>query len=102
MSVTQKFEPSTKKLTIKLPDRFNFDIYSSFRNAYRDITPQQVSSVYVDLSSTSYIDSAALGMLLLLGEHFKHTTVNITHCSEYIIQILEIANFSKKFNITGR
>lgn len=80
--------------------QFNFNVYSEFREAYRDIEPGQVSTLVVDLKNTEYIDSAALGMLLLLEEHFKDLPVNIRNCSEYTLQLLQVANFDKRFNVS--
>jgi len=100
MSVTQKLDLKNKKLVIYINGSFNFDQHSAFRDAYRDIETDKGMSVSVDLQHSEYMDSAALGMLLLLDEHFKDQRINITNCSSYIKQVLDIVNFEKKFNIS--
>ena len=52
--------------TIKIIGRFDFSSQRDFRNAYQQ---QHAKKFVVDLSQTEYIDSSALGMLLLLKEH---------------------------------
>lgn len=100
MSVTQKYDASANKLVISISDAFNFSVNSAFRDAYRDIKPDRNLNVIVDLQRADYMDSSALGMLLLLAEHFKEQKISIINCSEYTRQVFDIANFTKKFNIS--
>ena len=53
----------------------------------------------VDLSNTEYLDSSALGMLLLLREHAggENANIEITQASADVRKILDVANFSKLF-----
>jgi len=99
MSVVQKYDSSNRKLLITINGPFNFSVYSAFRDAYRDIDPKSVAEISVDLQENDYIDSSALGMLLLLEEHFPDCRINILNGSEYTKQVLEIAKFEQKFNI---
>ncbi len=100
MSVSHSYDASTQTLSLRVRDRFNFDIYDEFRSNYRDYSCEQVKQIELDLASTDYMDSAALGMLLLLDEHFKHSPLHITNCSEFASNLLRIANFHRKFNIS--
>lgn len=90
---------TNKQLRIRIENHFNFSVYPEFRQAYRDISPQAIDQIEVDIQDVTYIDSAALGMLLLLGEHFSGTRIQITHASQFVKQVLDIANFGKKFDI---
>jgi len=100
MSVVQKYDSSSRKLFITINGPFNFSEHSAFRDAYRDVKPESITEVNVDLQKTDYIDSSALGMLLLLEEHFPGCRINVVNCSEYTKQVLEIAKFEQKFNIS--
>jgi anti-anti-sigma factor len=53
------------------------------------------------MDGTDYIDSSALGMLLLLREHAGNDKADITisGCKDEIRKILSIANFERLFNI---
>lgn len=98
MSVTSTLEKDRKLLTISITGNFDFSAHADFRKAYIDADPSL--GVAVNLSQTEYIDSAALGMLLLLDEHFPNSTVQLKSASEFVKKVLEIANFDKKFTIT--
>ena len=100
MPVTQKFDSANNKLVISITGSFNFSEHSGFRESYRDIIPDKNLDASVDLSNTEDMDSSALGMLLLLDEHFSNQRINILNCSDYIKQVLSIANFELKFNIS--
>ncbi|NQD58450.1 STAS domain-containing protein, partial [Pseudomonas sp. CM25] len=67
MAVDTDISPDGKKLTIKIKGRFDFGKHQEFRKAYERIS--KPDSVVVDLSDATYIDSSALGMLLMLRDH---------------------------------
>lgn len=100
MPIQHKFDSSEKTLVITITGAFNFDLNAGFRDAYRDRKPSEVTRVSVNLRSADYMDSSALGMLLLLDEHFENIKINLENCPEYIKSVLEIANFQQKFNIS--
>jgi len=100
MPVHHKFSPVEKNLTITVSENFNFDLHANFRETYREITPAEVSTVTVNLNRATYMDSSALGMLLLLDEHFADIKINLEQCSAAIRSVLNIANFERKFNIS--
>ncbi len=99
-SVTHEYDTSEKKLTIHVNDQFNFNIYGQFRDSYRELSTDDVKQIEINLNNTSYIDSAALGMLLLLDEHFNSAPMSITHCSETVFNLLKVANFDRKFTVS--
>lgn len=78
---------------------FVFDINRDFRQAYRAIDPG--TSVLVDLSRTSYIDSAGLGMLIKLREHIGggQPLVTLRGANDTVHTILTVANFGRLFII---
>lgn len=100
MSVDHEYLENSKTLTIKVNDKFDYNLYNRFRKAYKHLDPQQVSQVIVDLKKATHIDSAALGMLLLLDEHFQHCEIRIINCSDYVMQVMEVAHFAQKFSIS--
>ena len=98
MPLTKNIDKNAKTLTISISENFDFSVHPDFRDAYQDVDAS--FNVIVDLRQTEYLDSAALGMLLLLDEHFGGKKIKITGCSKYIREVLEIANFQKKFDIS--
>ncbi len=87
-------------VTITVSDRFDFNVHREFREAYRGANGARVKYV-VDLSGTDYMDSSALGMLLLLREHGggEVSSVSIINPGESIRKILTISNFDRLFEI---
>ena len=57
---------------------FTFADNQSFRSMISRIESEAVRHIVLDFSSVSYIDSAALGMLLLLRESVSEKGVSIT------------------------
>ena len=83
-------------VTIYLDERFTFESHVDFREIYRDL-PKEVEYI-IDLSNTTYMDSSALGMLLLLREYTgMKNTIRITNCDSEVLKIFEIARFDRMF-----
>src|SRR3978361_1766687 len=84
---------------IKINGRFDFSCHPSFREAYSN-APNGTEFI-VDMADASYMDSAALGMLLLLREHVQQSSgrVSITNCRGQTYDVLQIANFHRLFKI---
>lgn len=100
MAVHSNLSSDGNALTIKITDKFDFALQNEFRNAYKD--QGSVSQFILDFSSTSYMDSSSLGMLLLLKQYAEQNkgSVVIHNPSEPIKKILEVANFDKIFKIS--
>jgi anti-anti-sigma factor len=90
------------KATLALAGRFDFSIHRDFRKNYEDIlgTPG-VRELDVDLHGVDYIDSSALGMLLLLREkaNHQHIQMRLVNSHGAVKQVLEVANFGRLFDI---
>lgn len=81
---------------IAIAGRFDFSCHPEFRAAFSTLMPG--SEVVVDFGSTTYIDSAALGMLLLLRDRVGDARqIRLANCKGQPDQVLRIANFHKLF-----
>ncbi|MEN9480282.1 MAG: hypothetical protein RLZZ298_1677 [Pseudomonadota bacterium] len=92
----------TTKATIKLSGRFDFNTHRDFRTAYESlITDSAVKAVTVDFAGVDYLDSSALGMLLMLRDKMSgvNKDVSLTGVQGNVKQVLDIANFGKLFRI---
>lgn len=91
---------SDQTLAIAVRGRFDFTEHEAFRQAY-ERHPRPSGHYLVDLSATDYMDSSALGMLLLLRRHAGDgaAPVRIAGAKPEIRRILSIANFQKLFQI---
>ncbi len=100
MGINTIVSGSGDKVTISVSGKFDFQLYDEFRSAYSE-TAGSGTNYEVDLSGTDYLDSSALGMLLLLREHAggESSKIDITQVSEDVKKVLDVANFGKLFNI---
>lgn len=101
MSVGSEVSLDGKKLTITIKGRFDFGSHQVFRDAYERY--YKVPELYVvDLKDTTYMDSSALGMLLLLRDHAggDDAEVQVININSDVRKILAISNFDKLFDIS--
>ena len=101
MKVESEVSLDGKKLTIAIKGRFDFGSHQTFREAYERF--YKVPELYVvDLKETTYLDSSALGMLLLLRDHAggDEADIRVINSNSDVRKILGISNFDKLFDIS--
>jgi HptB-dependent secretion and biofilm anti anti-sigma factor len=100
MAVTSHVSAEGNQLTIAIKGRFDFAKHQEFRAAYEKNDPKP-ESVVVDLKEATYIDSSALGMLLLLRDHVggDDAQIQVINSSNDVRKTLTISNFNKLFDI---
>jgi len=87
---------------INMVGRFDFQVHREFKEAYTPLLDNpDVREIEVEMSKVDYLDSSALGMLMLLNERAKvvNKPVALLNTSGVVSQVLGVANFSKIFNI---
>ncbi|MBF0613498.1 MAG: STAS domain-containing protein [Magnetococcales bacterium] len=104
MSGTISVVRNENETVISIKGRFNFEMHSQFRTAYQSETAgasKKGSKFIIDLTGAEYIDSSALGMLLLLREEAggNEANIEIVNSRPEIRKILETANFQRLFKI---
>lgn len=101
MPITSQPSADGQELTIVIRGRFDFASHQEFRDAYErvNVTPKRYR---IDLSNTTYLDSSALGMLLLLRDHAggDSAQISLVNCSGDVRKILAISNFEQLFQIS--
>ena len=94
--------PSTTNngLVIEVLGAFNLEVHSDFRQAY-EVKGKGFGRYAVNLGQCTSLDSAGLGMLLLLRDHsgLPKKDLIITNCSKDVRQVLRYANFDQIFTI---
>ena len=99
VSVVSEQSKDGDEVTVSVAGRFDYRLYDSFKASFGDIENESVT-VNVDLSETDYMDSSALGMLLMLREHVgRAATVLLLNPRPDVMRVLTIANFDKLFTI---
>lgn len=100
MAVETILDSVSKTLEIKVSGRFDFGVHQDFRKATEEAS-SGVNVIIVDLTKVTYVDSSALGMLLVLRDKVgeSKSAVRIKGAKPDVKKILEIANFDKLFTL---
>lgn len=100
MLINEKTDGPVARLNLE--GRFDFHSHRDFRTAYETtLGKPDIREIVIDFSRVDYLDSSALGMLLLLREKAEAASkkVKLANISGAVKQVLEIANFGKLFTI---
>jgi anti-anti-sigma factor len=95
-------EVAAGKAVLNLTGRFDFHSHRDFRSAYETALEEAgVREIAINFKQVDYLDSSALGMLLLLREKSEAAgkSVSLIGLQGMVKQVLEIANFGKLFSI---
>ncbi len=98
--VETRIDQAKKTLYIKIKGRFDFGVHHDFRKA-SDLVGNEVNYIVVEMDNVDYIDSSALGMLLVLRDKAGDTknAVQIKNIKPEVRKVMEIANFDKLFTL---
>ncbi len=101
MAISSSSSADANELTINIEGRFDFSSHQEFRRSYESV-PSKPGSYVVDMKATSYLDSSALGMLLLLRDYAggDNSNISIVNCNDDVKKILSISNFEQLFKIS--
>lgn len=100
MAITSTLSPDERVLTLYIEGRFDFSAHQEFRASYEQLK-QPPSRYQVDMRETNYLDSSALGMLLLLRDYAggDDSRIEILNATPEVKKILTISNFDQLFDI---
>lgn len=100
MTISSQLSADGQELTITIQGRFDFNTHQAFRDAYQcaGSTPHRY---VVDLNGATYLDSSALGMLLLLRDHggSDKADIHLINCKPDVRKVLSVSNFEQLFAI---
>ncbi|MBF7074321.1 STAS domain-containing protein [Glaciecola sp. MH2013] len=89
--------------SLQIPERFDFGYHKEFTEQYQQILEDKgVTQIALDFSRVGYLDSSALGMMVLFQKKAKsqNVAVRIRGAKESAKEILQIANFDRLFEIS--
>jgi len=97
----QVIHKGNTELTITLNETFDYKCVRQFRESYEQADKQYCKTINISFTSTKYMDSSALGMLLNLDKVANQmgAKVILINTDDQIQKILRIARFEKKFTI---
>ena len=86
-------------IVINLPERFDFSTHGWFTKAYKEALTK-TKKIVLDFSRVTYVDSSALGMMVLLHRELNTTSGQgiIRNVNGTAKDILDMANFEKLFS----
>ena len=90
--------------SVSIDGRFDFRLHREFKHAYMNLLDDpQVQEVEVDMRRMDFIDSAGLGMLMLLRERagLANKSIVLAHPSKSVSELFWVANFDRLFVIRG-
>ena len=102
MAINTSVSEENKTVSINISGQFNASMHREFRSAYKDSVENPAAYKFVvNLAHADYMDSSALGMLLLLKEHVCNDSSNvvIAQANPTILDILKIAKFDSLFTL---
>lgn len=90
----------TNVKTIGLPTRFDYSYHQEFyRNCSEIIENQDISEIILDFGLVEYMDSSALGMLVILHKKAGSKKVKISRARGTVKEVLILANIEKIIEI---
>jgi anti-anti-sigma factor len=90
------------KARISLPHSFDLHAQTDFRHAYAGVLDDpEVKELELDFTAVDYIDSSALGNLLLLRQRAENQvqSIRFTQCKPDVMSAFSMANFHRIFDI---
>lgn len=88
-----------QQTVIRLKGRFDYDARREFDAAALVALAEPAGEIQINLQDVEYMDSSALGMLLVLRDKATALgkTVTLAECQGFVKKILDVANFQKLF-----
>ena len=83
-------------------DKFDFHTHRDFKLAYTEMLKNpEIREIEIGMQHLVALDSAALGMLILLRERAAEVnkSVALINPTGYVYKLLEVANFDKLFQL---
>ena len=84
-------------VVVKIEGRFEFGTRHDYKRLIGQIVQEGHRRLVVDLEGVTFLDSSALGLLLLTHQNFKlkKGTVSLVKPTGYVRQVIELANLPR-------
>jgi|MDTB01.1.fsa_nt_gb anti-anti-sigma factor len=95
------YNTSNSTYHITLENSFDFANHQAFRTSIKEAIANKAKRIAIDFSQTEYIDSSALGMLMLAKNETENMdcTIDLENVHGYPLKMLGMVKFDKLFNI---
>jgi anti-anti-sigma factor len=84
-------------IVVKIDGRFEFSTRQDYKRLIGQIVQDGHRRLVIDLEGVTFLDSSALGLLLLTHQNFKlkKGTVSLIKPTGYVRQVIELANLPR-------
>lgn len=95
-----KVERCADRVLVNISGHFGFSLHKKFRDAW--LGSPRGQKFVLDMTRVDHIDSAALGMLLVLREQAggDQSDIEIRNCGPGIYKLLQVADFQSLFKFS--
>lgn len=95
MKIIQEIQNQT--VTVKLDGTFTYTQRKAFQDAFKTLGTQNVEHIIIDLSQVAFLDSAALGLLMITHRQLlaDKRKLSLAYPQPTVRQIIELANLHK-------
>lgn len=95
MKITK--EVNNRNVTLKLEGNFTYTQRKPFQEMLKSVAVDGVDQIVIDLSQVAFLDSAALGLLMISHRQVQaeKRTLSLAYPQPTVRQILELANLHK-------
>lgn len=99
MNIKTEYSTYVDTLKIIISGKFTHAVHPEFTSAYKSLPPSNRRKYIIDLAAAEYMDSAALGMLLVLRERSggDHSQITLSGAKDDVKKILDISGFERLF-----
>jgi anti-anti-sigma factor len=100
MNIDTQMHGTTARLV--LTGRFDFNSHSVFNQSADSLLKDAgIDELELDFEQVKYIDSSAMGILLLFKERAKAASksISLLNCKGTVAQVFELSNFHRLFTL---
>ena len=92
-----------QSLSVSMAGQFTFGDNPQFKHILEYAQQRNLQSLSIDFDKVSFIDSAGLGMLLLLRDvcQEKKISITLTRAHGQVAKVFDISKFNELFTITA-
>ena len=97
-----KIDTSSKTTAVKLAGQFTFDDTHKFKNILNLVLENKTKSLNLDFEDITFVDSACMGMLLLLRDEceVRNISLNLHSPKGQVEKVFTISKFDELFSIS--
>ncbi len=84
---------------LTISGKITFADHASFQSILKELNQSSCKNLGIHVSNVEYLDSAGIGMFLLVHRQFGDGAVSIHGAKGTVKKVLELSNFDRMFKI---